>query len=149
MTRVARFGLVGPAAPPSRDQPPWRSGAAAWFPRGHTPTLRWRVPHELLVSNCAELGRPLEAITLSTFREIYFPASAKDFPELSPLVLDPAKDPSSVYAGEFNWVVGPTPDGAIAALRPLVDAGVRQITLYFWDRRSLSLFIREVVPALR
>ena len=60
---------------------------------------------------------------------------------------DPAKDPSGAYAGEFDWVIGPTPDDAIAALRPLVDSGVRQVTLYFWDRASLELFVREVVPA--
>ena len=45
--------------------------------------------------------------------------------------------------------MGPTPKEAIDGLRPLVELGVRQVTLYFWDRRSRDLFIREVIPAFR
>jgi alkanesulfonate monooxygenase SsuD/methylene tetrahydromethanopterin reductase-like flavin-dependent oxidoreductase (luciferase family) len=114
------------------------------------PIDRWRVPYELLVANCADFGRPLDSITLSTFGEVYFPDRLEDFPETMPLgYTDPAQDPTGSFAEEFDWIIGPTPDDAVAALRPLVDAGVRQITLYFWDRRSLGLFISEVMPAFR
>jgi alkanesulfonate monooxygenase SsuD/methylene tetrahydromethanopterin reductase-like flavin-dependent oxidoreductase (luciferase family) len=114
------------------------------------PIQRWRVPYELLVANCAEIGRPLSSIALSTFGEVYFPERPEDFPEEMPLGFDDAaKDPSGAYAGEYDWIIGPTPEDAIEALRPLVEAGVRQVTLYFWDRRSLERFIRDVVPAFR
>jgi hypothetical protein len=114
------------------------------------PIQRWRVPYELLVANCAEIGRPLSSIALSTFGEVYFPERPEDFPEEMPLGFDDAaKDPSGAYAGEYDWIIGPTPEAAIEALRPLVEAGVRQVTLYFWDRRSLERFIRDVVPAFR
>jgi alkanesulfonate monooxygenase SsuD/methylene tetrahydromethanopterin reductase-like flavin-dependent oxidoreductase (luciferase family) len=112
------------------------------------PIERWQQPYELLVQNCLDIGRPIDAVTLSTFGEVYFPANRADFPEEMPLgYADPAKDPSGAFAGERDWIIGPTPDDAIRALRPLVDAGVTQVTLYFWDRRSLGLFIREVIPA--
>ena len=114
------------------------------------PIDRWRQPYELLVANCRDIGRDLASIELSTFGEIYFPASVADFPEDMPLgFTDTAKDPSGAFAGEFDGVLGPRPDDAVTGLTPLVDAGVRQITLYFWDRRSLDLFIREVIPAFR
>ena len=114
------------------------------------PIERYRVPYDLLVANCAEIGRPLSSVTLSTFGEIYFPENLADFPAEMPLgFTDQAKDPSGAYAGERDWILGPTPDHAIAGLRPLVDLGVGQVTLYFWDRRSLRLFLREVLPAFR
>lgn len=114
------------------------------------PIERYRVPYDLLVANCAEIGRPLSAVALSTFGEIYFPEHAADFPEEMPLGFDdPALDPSGAFAGERDWILGPTPADAIAGLRPLVELGVGQVTLYFWDRRSLRLFIDEVIPAFR
>jgi alkanesulfonate monooxygenase SsuD/methylene tetrahydromethanopterin reductase-like flavin-dependent oxidoreductase (luciferase family) len=114
------------------------------------PIERYRPPYELLVANCAEIGRGLDSITLSSAGEVYFPANRADFPtEMPANFLDPRQDPSGAYAGEYDWVLGPTPEDAIAGLRPLVDLGVRQLTLYFWDRRSLDLFIREVMPAFR
>jgi alkanesulfonate monooxygenase SsuD/methylene tetrahydromethanopterin reductase-like flavin-dependent oxidoreductase (luciferase family) len=114
------------------------------------PIDRYRVPYDLLVANCAEIGRDLGSITLSTFGEVYFPENPDDFPS-TPLLgfTDPAQDPAGAYAGEADWVLGPTPDHAIESLRPLVDLGVSQVALYFWDHRSLDLFIREVVPAFR
>ena len=113
------------------------------------PIERYRVPYHLLVANCAELGRPLSSITLSTFGEIYFPERRGDFPEEMPLGYDDAaKDPTGAFAGERDWIIGPTPEDAIGALRPLIELGVSQVSLYFWDRRSLRLFIDEVVPAL-
>lgn len=112
------------------------------------PIDRYRVPYDLLVANCAEIGRDLSSITLSTFGEIYFPANPADFPSEMPLgFTDPAKDPSGSFADERDWILGPTPKDAIDGLRPLIDLGVRQVTLYFWDRRSLDTFAREVIPA--
>jgi alkanesulfonate monooxygenase SsuD/methylene tetrahydromethanopterin reductase-like flavin-dependent oxidoreductase (luciferase family) len=113
------------------------------------PIERYRVPYDLLVANCAELGRNVESITLSTFGEVYFPDRATDFPAITPVAISEEQDPSGAFAGEYDWVLGPTPADAIAGLRPLVDLGVAQITLYFWDRRSLRLFIDEVIPAFR
>jgi alkanesulfonate monooxygenase SsuD/methylene tetrahydromethanopterin reductase-like flavin-dependent oxidoreductase (luciferase family) len=114
------------------------------------PIGRYRVPYDLLVANCAELGRPLSSITLSTFGEVYFPARRGDFPtEAISGFTDPAQDPTGAFAGEYDWILGPTPDEAIAGLRPLIDLGVSQVTLYFWDRRSLEVFIREVISAFR
>jgi alkanesulfonate monooxygenase SsuD/methylene tetrahydromethanopterin reductase-like flavin-dependent oxidoreductase (luciferase family) len=112
------------------------------------PIEAYRVPHDLLVAACAEIGRPLEEITLSTFGEVYFPEVPADFPEVAPLgYTDPAKDPTGAYADVRDWILGPTPNDAIAALRPMIELGVRQVTLYFWDRRSLRMFIDEVIPA--
>jgi alkanesulfonate monooxygenase SsuD/methylene tetrahydromethanopterin reductase-like flavin-dependent oxidoreductase (luciferase family) len=112
------------------------------------PIERYRIPYELLVANCAEIGRDLESITLSTAGEVYFPAALADFPsEPSSSFTDPAQDPSGAYAGELDWVMGPTPADAIEQLRPLIDLGVGHVTLYFWDRRSVDMFAREVIPA--
>jgi alkanesulfonate monooxygenase SsuD/methylene tetrahydromethanopterin reductase-like flavin-dependent oxidoreductase (luciferase family) len=112
------------------------------------PIERYRVPYDLLVANCAEIDRDLSSVTLSTSGEIYFPENPAHFPtEPSSGFTDPAQDPSGAYAGELDWVMGPTPDDAIRELRPLIDLGVTHVTLYFWDRRSLDLFAREVIPA--
>lgn len=114
------------------------------------PIGRYRVPYDLLVANCAEIGRDLGSITLSTFGEIYFPEKRADFPSEPQLgFTDPAQDPSGSFAEEVDWVLGPAPQDAIDGLRPLVDLGVSQITLYFWDLQSLDLFVREVIPAFR
>lgn len=113
------------------------------------PIERYRTPYDLLVSGCAEIGRELSAVTLSTSGEVYFPADPADFPELRPVDINPAQDPSGAYAGEYDWVMGPTPEDAIRQLRPLIDLGVRHVTLYFHDRASLDLFAREVIPAFR
>jgi alkanesulfonate monooxygenase SsuD/methylene tetrahydromethanopterin reductase-like flavin-dependent oxidoreductase (luciferase family) len=112
------------------------------------PIERYRVPYDLFVANCAEIGRDLRTITLSTSGEIYFPANPADFPtEPTSSFTDPAQDPSGSFAGELDWVMGPTPADAIQQLRPLIELGVTHLTLYFWDRRSLDLFAREVIPA--
>lgn len=112
------------------------------------PIERYRVPHGLLVANCAEIGRDLASITLSTSGEVYFPANTADFPtEPSSSFLDPAQDPSGAFAGEMDWVMGPTPADAVRQLTPLIDLGVTHMTLYFWDVRSLDIFAHEVIPA--
>ena len=111
------------------------------------PIENFRVPYDLLVAACAEVGRSLSDIRLSTFGEVYFPADPADFPEPTLGFTNPAQDPTGSFADVIDWVMGPTPDDAIRALRPLVDLGVDLVTVYFHDRRSLDLFIREVVPA--
>jgi alkanesulfonate monooxygenase SsuD/methylene tetrahydromethanopterin reductase-like flavin-dependent oxidoreductase (luciferase family) len=113
------------------------------------PIDRYRVPYELLVANCADIGRPLSSVTLSTFGEVYFPGDPADFPAEMPLgFTDVARDPSGAFADERDWILGPTPADAVAGLRPLLDLGVSQVTLYFWDRHSLRRFIDDVIPAL-
>ncbi len=113
------------------------------------PIERYRVPYERLVAACAEIGRDLSAIRLSTACEAYFPEHPADFPEAAPVAISVAQDPSGSFADEMDWVVGPTPEDAIRQLQPLVDLGVTLVTTYFHDRRSLDLFGREVVPAFR
>jgi len=113
------------------------------------PIERFRVPYDLLVAACADIGRDLSAVRLSTAGEVYFPSDHADFPERMMSITDPAQDPSGSFADEFDWVMGPTPEDAIRALRPLIDLGVTLVTLYFHDRRSLDIFAREVIPAFR
>jgi len=113
------------------------------------PIERFRVPYDLLVAACADIGRDLSAVRLSTAGEVYFPSDPADFPEPTMSITDPAQDPSGSFSGEVDWVMGPTPDDAIRELRPLIDLGVTLVTLYFHDRRSLDIFAREVIPAFR
>ena len=113
------------------------------------PIERFRVPYDLLVAACADMGRDPSAVRLSTAGEVYFPRDPADFPEPAMSITDPAQDPSGSFAEEFDWVMGPTPEDAIRALQPLVDLGVTLVTLYFYDRRSLDIFAQEVIPAFR
>jgi alkanesulfonate monooxygenase SsuD/methylene tetrahydromethanopterin reductase-like flavin-dependent oxidoreductase (luciferase family) len=113
------------------------------------PVERFRVPYDLLVAACADSGRALSTVRLSTAGEVYFPSQAADFPERTVSITDPAQDPSGSFAEEFDWVMGPTPDDAIRELRPLIDLGVTLVTVYFHDRQSLDIFAREVIPTFR
>jgi alkanesulfonate monooxygenase SsuD/methylene tetrahydromethanopterin reductase-like flavin-dependent oxidoreductase (luciferase family) len=114
------------------------------------PIERYRVPYDLLVTACADLGRDLASVRLSTAGEAYFPTDPADFPDQgsgSMATISAAQDPTGTYAGEIDWVLGPTPDDAIRQLQPLVDLGVDLVTIYFHDRRTLDLFARKVIPA--
>jgi alkanesulfonate monooxygenase SsuD/methylene tetrahydromethanopterin reductase-like flavin-dependent oxidoreductase (luciferase family) len=111
------------------------------------PIERYQVPYDRLVAACAEVGRDLKAIRLSTAGEAYFPVDQALFPTAIPVAISAAQDPSGSYADEFDWVMGPTPEDAIAQLRPLIDLGVSHVTVYFHDRRSLDIFARDVIPA--
>jgi alkanesulfonate monooxygenase SsuD/methylene tetrahydromethanopterin reductase-like flavin-dependent oxidoreductase (luciferase family) len=112
------------------------------------PIERYRPPYELLVQNCAEIGRDLSEVRLSSSGEVYLPDNPADFPtEPSTSFVNPAEDPDGAYAGEMDWVLGPRPEDVIAGMQPLVDLGVTHWALYFWDRASLDRFIREVIPA--
>jgi alkanesulfonate monooxygenase SsuD/methylene tetrahydromethanopterin reductase-like flavin-dependent oxidoreductase (luciferase family) len=111
------------------------------------PIERFRVPYDLLVAACAELGRDLSSVRLSTSCEAYFPADPADFPEPTRAQITAAQDPSGSYADEIDWVVGPTPEDAIRQLQPLIDLGVTLVTVYVHDRRTLDRFAEEVIPA--
>ena len=112
------------------------------------PIDAYRVPYDLLVANCAEIGRDISSITLSTFGEVYLTDETHLFPgEPAPMAISSAQDPAGAYADVADWVLGPTPAHAIEQLRPMVDLGVSQFTLGFWDRRSVRRFIDEVLPA--
>jgi len=113
------------------------------------PIERYRIPHGLLVSACAEVGRDPASIRLSAAGEAYFPTDPAEFPEPTGVAISTAQDPSGSFADELDWVMGPTPRDAIRQLEPLVELGVSLVTVYFHDRRSLDLFRREVVPAFR
>jgi alkanesulfonate monooxygenase SsuD/methylene tetrahydromethanopterin reductase-like flavin-dependent oxidoreductase (luciferase family) len=110
------------------------------------PIERYRPPYDLLVANCAELGRPLSEVRLSTSGEVYLPADSAAFPAPSSSFIDAAQDPSGAYAGELDWVLGPTPEDAARQLQPMIDLGVTHFTMYFWDRASLRRFVEEVMP---
>lgn len=74
------------------------------------PIERFRIPHDLLVANCAEIGRALGAITLSTFGEVYLPANPADFPSEMPLgFTDPPRTPRarSRTSGTGSWALRP------------------------------------------
>ncbi|MEP6680767.1 MAG: LLM class flavin-dependent oxidoreductase [Chloroflexota bacterium] len=116
------------------------------------PIERYQPPYELLMAACADIGRDPASVRLSTGGEVYFPADPAEFEASlsgSMATITAAQDPSGSYAEEFDWVMGPTPADAIRGLRPLIDLGVTQVTIYFHDRRSLDLFAGEVIPALR
>ncbi|HEX2625566.1 MAG TPA: LLM class flavin-dependent oxidoreductase [Candidatus Limnocylindrales bacterium] len=114
------------------------------------PIERYRPPYDLLAANCAELGRDLASVRLSTSGEVYLPTDAADFPRApSSSFMDPAQDPAGAYAGEEDWVLGPTPDDAVRGLMPLVELGVTHFTMFFWDRASMQRFADEVIPRLR
>ena len=107
------------------------------------PIERYRPPYELLVANCAEIGRDLGSIRLSTSGEVYLPVDAADFPAMAAVFDDPVQAPTGVIMGEPDWVIGPTPDDAVRALMPMVELGVSHFTMYFWDRRSMQRFADE------
>ena len=111
------------------------------------PIDRYRVPYDLLVAACADIGRDLSVGPSFHLRRGYFPpiqptSRCRRWP-----AINPAQDPSGSFAEEFDWVMGPTPEDAIRELRPLIDLGVTLVTVYFHDRRTLDMFAREVIPA--
>jgi alkanesulfonate monooxygenase SsuD/methylene tetrahydromethanopterin reductase-like flavin-dependent oxidoreductase (luciferase family) len=113
------------------------------------PIERFRVPYDLLVAACRDIGRDPSSIRLSAFGEAYFPEDPADFPVPTLTSISSAQDPSGSFSEEIDWVMGPTPEDAIRGLQPLIDLGVTLVAVYFHDRRSLDLFAREVIPAFR
>ena len=111
------------------------------------PIDQYRLPYDLLVAACADVGRDLASVRLSAAGEAYFPVDPATFPAPAPVPISAAQDPSGSFVDEVDWVMGPTPADAIAQLRPLIDLGVTHVTVYFHDRRSVDIFAREVIPA--
>jgi len=110
------------------------------------PLERYQPPYELLRAACAAVGRDPADVRLSVGGEAYFPEDASTFPGRSLAEVTAEQDPEGVLAGEYDWVMGPTPADAIRELQPLADLGVTHATIYFHDRRSLDIFAREVIP---
>jgi len=99
-----------------------------------------------------DAGRDPHDIGLVVSCEAYFPERLADFPDLQAggtmTSISTAQDPSGAYADYgADFVLGPTPEDAIRDLRPLVDLGVRIVTVYFHDRRTVTRFVEDVVPA--
>ena len=44
---------------------------------------------------------------------------------------------------------GPTPADAVDQIRPLVELGVTEFAVAFWDLGTVRAFVDEVVPAFR
>lgn len=103
------------------------------------PVETWRPPYERLVRSCAEVGRDLAEITLALEAEAHFPADPADF----------AEPYRSGYLDFMTTPLGPTPDDAIAQLRPLIDLGVSEVIIGFEDLRTLERFVAEVIPTFR
>jgi alkanesulfonate monooxygenase SsuD/methylene tetrahydromethanopterin reductase-like flavin-dependent oxidoreductase (luciferase family) len=111
------------------------------------PIERYRPPYERLVQSCLDVGRDVSEVRLSVSGEAYFPVDRSAFPSRQLVQVTAEQDPEGVLAGEYDWVMGPTPEDAVRELRPLIDLGVDHVTVYFHDRRSLDLFAAEVIPA--
>ena len=103
------------------------------------PLDTYRVPYERLVQSCLEIGRDISEIRLLCEADAYFPSDIADFPEPY----------SSGYLDFMTHPLGPTPSHAIAQLTPLVELGVGEFIVGFWDLATLQRFVDEVVPAFR
>jgi alkanesulfonate monooxygenase SsuD/methylene tetrahydromethanopterin reductase-like flavin-dependent oxidoreductase (luciferase family) len=103
------------------------------------PLELYRPPYERLVASCAEVGRDIAEIALTAGVEVYFPSDSADFPEPY----------WSGYQDFMTTPFGPTPSDAIDQLRVMVEFGVTEFTVYFWDLRTAEIFVNEVVPAFR
>jgi len=111
--------------------------ADAWHWDG--PLELYRPPYDRLVRGCDELGRDISEIKLTAGFEVYFPPDRADFPE-------------PYWSGYENFMVapfGPTPAEAIDQIRPLVELGVSEFAVSFWDLDALCAFVDEVIPAFR
>ncbi len=103
------------------------------------PLDTYRVPYDRLVASCAEIGRDLSEIRLLCEAQAFFPADVADFPEPS----------WSGYLDFMTHPLGPTPAHAIAQLTPLVELGVAEFIVGFWDLATLQQFVDEVITAFR
>lgn len=108
--------------------------ADAWTWDG--PLEMFRPPYERLIESCAEIGRPVSEIKLVAGFDAYFPADRADFPEPQ----------WSGYLDFTTTPLGPTPADARAQLMPLVELGVAEFCVAFYDLTTLRRFVDEVVP---
>jgi alkanesulfonate monooxygenase SsuD/methylene tetrahydromethanopterin reductase-like flavin-dependent oxidoreductase (luciferase family) len=108
--------------------------ADAWVWDG--PLEMYQPPFQRLVESCERIGRPLSDIKLVAEFDAYFPADRADFPEPQ-------------WSGYLDFMItplGPTPADAHAQLMPLVELGVQEFCVAFWDLPTLRRFVDEVVP---
>ncbi|MFN2517622.1 MAG: LLM class flavin-dependent oxidoreductase [Jatrophihabitantaceae bacterium] len=109
--------------------------ADAWHWDG--PIELYRPPYERLVRSCGELDRDVGEIALTAGFDVYFPRDGADFPQ-------------PYWSGYLDFMetpFGPTPADAVSQIRPLVELGVTEFTVAFWDLDTLRAFIDEVIPA--
>jgi alkanesulfonate monooxygenase SsuD/methylene tetrahydromethanopterin reductase-like flavin-dependent oxidoreductase (luciferase family) len=103
------------------------------------PLANYEPAYNELRRACAEVGRDPATIWLTA-------EAAVDFPD------DPAsfevKYPQGAGSDASNRPLGPTPADAVAALRPMIELGVRHFTINPHSLRSLERFSAEVAPVL-
>lgn len=109
--------------------------ADAWHWDG--PIELYRPPYDRLAQSCDELQRGVDQIKLTAGFDTYFPRDRADFPEPY----------WSGYQDFMTTPFGPTPAEAIAQIEPLVELGVTEFAVAFWDLDTLRAFIDEVIPA--
>ena len=93
-------------------------------------------PYQRLLDSCEQIGRPLSEIKLIAEFDAYLPADRADFPEPQ-------------WSGYLDFMVsplGPTPAHARAELMRLVDIGVEEFCIYFYDLITVQRFVDEVIP---
>jgi alkanesulfonate monooxygenase SsuD/methylene tetrahydromethanopterin reductase-like flavin-dependent oxidoreductase (luciferase family) len=108
--------------------------ADAWTWDG--PLEIFHAPHRRLVDGCQQIGRPISEIKLIAEFDAYFPADRADFP-------------APRWSGYLDFMtspLGPTPAQARAEIMRLVEIGVEEFCVYFYDLRTLHRFVDEVVP---
>jgi alkanesulfonate monooxygenase SsuD/methylene tetrahydromethanopterin reductase-like flavin-dependent oxidoreductase (luciferase family) len=108
--------------------------ADAWVWDG--PLELYQPPYQRLVDNCEQIGRPHSEVKLVAEFDAYFPADRADFPEPQP----------SGYLDFMTSPLGPTPADARAEMMRLVEIGVEEFCVYFYDLTTLHRFVDEVVP---
>lgn len=109
--------------------------ADAWHWDG--PIEIYRPPYERLTAHCDALGRDISDVKLTAGIEVYFPPHPADFP----------RPYWSGYEDFMTTPFGPTPSAAIAMLQPLLDLGVAEFTVTFWDLYSAQSFVGDVIAA--
>ena len=108
--------------------------ADAWV--WDAPLEMYQVPYQRLVHSCGEIGRELSEIKLIAEFDVYFPHDSADFP--APYW--------SGYEDLMTAPFGPTPADALGQIHPLVELGVSEFCVVFWDLETLRRFVQEIVP---
>lgn len=109
--------------------------ADAWHWDG--PIELYQPPYDRLTAHCDTIGRDISEIRLLAGIEVYFPRDAADFPR-------------PYWSGYENFMTtpfGPTPADAIAMMQPLIELGVTEFTVNFWDADSARSFVDNVITA--
>jgi alkanesulfonate monooxygenase SsuD/methylene tetrahydromethanopterin reductase-like flavin-dependent oxidoreductase (luciferase family) len=86
--------------------------------------------YEKLARACFEAGRDLREIKLTCLVTPHFP-----------------EDPRAFKQNESKTLLGPNPEDVIAELRELVDLGVSHFQVRCYDRRSVEIFTKKVIPS--